>query len=127
MPATPWKALSSAAPDREYLALLSYLELKRFRMIPRFLRYSNEVQRQLSQTSGVVGYSLLAQLLRRHFWTLSVWDDERALMAFVSTRPHFTGDARSQGPHGADCVQAVDNQGCLCAIEMEGCACSVST
>ena len=88
MPTTPWRAHGSVDPDREYRALVSFIKLKQYRTIPRFFRYSGEIQNQLSQTSGVIGYSLRAQLVRRQFWTLSVWDDEQALTAFVGTSPH---------------------------------------
>lgn len=83
-----WKSLASADVDREYLALLSYLPLKRYRMIPRFIKYTSEIERQLSESRGLIGYSLQAQLLSRKFWTLSVWEDEKALMEFVVKSPH---------------------------------------
>ena len=83
-----WKSFASADADREYLALLSFLPLKRYRMIPRFIKYTSEIERQLSESRGLVGYSLQAQLLSRQFWTLSVWEDEKALMEFVVKSPH---------------------------------------
>ena len=88
MPTKPWLSVHEPEPDREYLALLSYLPLNRYRMIPQFLRYSSEVRAQLKESDGLVGYSLLAQLFRRRFWTLSVWRDEQALMDFVRKLPH---------------------------------------
>ena len=57
-------------------------------MIPRFIKYTAEIERQLSASSGLVGYSLQAQPLSLKFWTLSVWEDERALMEFVVRSPH---------------------------------------
>jgi hypothetical protein len=83
-----WMSFAEASPEREYLALMSYLPLKKFRMIPRFIRYTREIQTQLKQAKGLVGYSLQAKLLRREFWTLSVWEDENALMEFVHSLPH---------------------------------------
>jgi hypothetical protein len=83
-----WKAIARADPDREYLALLSFLPLKSYRKIPRFIKYTAEIERQLSESRGLVGYSLQAQLLSRRFWTLSVWEDEQALMEFVARSPH---------------------------------------
>ena len=45
--------------------------------------------RQLEGTSGLVGFSLLAQPMRKTFWTLSAWTDKDALDAFVRTMPHL--------------------------------------
>ena len=44
--------------------------------------------RQLHRSSGLIGYSLHAQPLRRRFWTLSVWEDQQSLMSFVRHVPH---------------------------------------
>jgi hypothetical protein len=85
---TPWKALAPLDRNREYLALLSYLPLRAFSKIPRFLRFTLQIQRQLRGSPGAIGYSMRAQLLSRKFWTLSVWESERALMDFVTKVPH---------------------------------------
>ena len=78
-----WKNLRSPEPAREYVALLTYLPLKKYRTIPRFLGYARRVEAQLSETEGIVGYSVRAKFMRRDFWTLSVWEGEDALQAFV--------------------------------------------
>src|SRR5437879_45399 len=84
----PWTVVAPPAEEREYLALVSFLPLKRFRMIPRFLRYSGAVSKQLVGTRGLVGFSFRAKILAREFYTLSVWEDERALDDFVRAEPH---------------------------------------
>jgi quinol monooxygenase YgiN len=84
----PWKALGQAEQNREYFALLSFLPLKRYRKIQRFLQFTFQIQRQLSATPGAIGYSLRAKPLSRKFWTLSVWESERALTDFVNKVPH---------------------------------------
>ncbi len=81
MPA--WKHLSTVRPDQGYLAMLTYIGLKKYRTIARFLGHSNRVEAQLSKTKGLIGYSLRAKLMQRSFWTLSVWESEEALQAFV--------------------------------------------
>jgi len=85
---SPWKVLATTEKNREYIALLSYLPLNKYRAIPRFIRFSTQIQKQLRSTPGVIGYALRAQVLSRNFWTLSVWEDETALMDFVSRIPH---------------------------------------
>jgi len=97
----PWTVVAASAADREYLALVSYLPLKRFRMIPRFLRYSGVIARQLEGTSRLLGFSFRAKILARKFYTLSVWEDEQALMDFVGTEPHF-GTMATMRPHMAE-------------------------
>ena len=83
-----WKMRQSPDPDREYLVLLSYLPLKTFRAFPRFFKYTAQITKQLDQSPGLIGYSLQAQIFNRTFLTLSVWEDESALMDFVNHLPH---------------------------------------
>ena len=83
MPEAPWKGLGTAQPDQEYMALLTYLPVKKYRTIPRFLSYAKRVEAQLAETKGIIGYSLRAKFLQRSFWTLSLWESEEALQAFV--------------------------------------------
>ncbi len=82
-----WTAVAQPEPEREYLALVSYLPLRGIRKLPAFLRYSQEVRQQLARSRGLIGFSLRASagFLRRRFWTLSVWEDERALSDFVKS------------------------------------------
>jgi hypothetical protein len=87
----PWKVVSSAARDREYMALLSYLPLRSYSRIPQFFRYTIQIQGQMQQTPGAIGYALRAKVFSRKFWTLSVWENDGALMEFVRKVPH--GDA----------------------------------
>lgn len=84
----PWKTLRAPEKNREYLALLSFLPLKHYRTIPKFFWLTFETQRQLHKSKGLIGYSLEAQPLHRRFWTLSVWEDQQALMEFVRQQPH---------------------------------------
>ena len=58
-----WNHLREPEPGREYLALLTYLPLKRYRTIPRFLGYARRVEAQLRETEGVIGYGLRAKAL----------------------------------------------------------------
>jgi hypothetical protein len=89
MPAIPWRSPTKALPDRDYLVMASRLPLLSRRTVPRFMRLTLSVVRQLGRTNGVVGYSLLAQPLKGTFWTLSAWNDQSDLDAFVRTMPHL--------------------------------------
>jgi quinol monooxygenase YgiN len=101
MPPSPWLRLSDARPDGDYLVLLSYLPLVRFRKLPAFFRHVQRVREQLQQTSGVVGYSLLARILKLEFWTLSAWESPAALQAFVRANPHLDVMSALHGHMGA--------------------------
>ena len=51
-------------------------------------RQTGKIRAQLAGTRGLVGYSFRVKLLSHRFWTLSIWEDERALLAFVGKDPH---------------------------------------
>src|SRR5438445_806704 len=79
----PWQSVHAANHQRQYLALLSYLPLRGYRKMWMFSRHVRAIRRQLARTPGLIGYSLRAKLFRHRFWTLSVWEDNAALTAFV--------------------------------------------
>jgi heme-degrading monooxygenase HmoA len=83
-----WTSFVKPQPAKEYLAVLSYLPLSSFWALPQFLYYSRSIQKQLKSARGLVGYSLLAHVLAKRFWTLSVWENEVALAEFVHKMPH---------------------------------------
>lgn len=85
-----WQSVHPPTRGREYLVLLTYLPLKGYRKMITFARYVRGVRKQLAETPGLIGYSLRAKVLRHRFWTLSVWEDDAALMAFVRKEPHRT-------------------------------------
>lgn len=85
---TPWQAFSQPDPRRQYVALLTYLALQHGWQTPLLLWHTTRIARQLRHSRGLVGYSLRSELLSRRFWTLSAWEDELALQAFVRTLPH---------------------------------------
>ena len=84
----PWRRFRSPQANDEYLAMVTYFLLKRFRDMPRFNLYSKRVQRQLAESGGLLGYAVGAKPWRKQFWTLSVWEDERALREFVHSGIH---------------------------------------
>lgn len=88
VPEMPWKQISEPDGGRDYLALVTYLPLQRRRRFPSFVRSIQAVRGQLKDAPGLVGYSLKAKPLKLDFWTLSVWEDEGALQAFVPQNPH---------------------------------------
>jgi hypothetical protein len=88
MPALPWTKIVAPEPDREYVAMASQLPLTRYRSIPSFLSATIAIRNQLSHADGLIGYALDAKLLRKTFWTVSVWESQEALQRFNHTDPH---------------------------------------
>jgi hypothetical protein len=72
VPALPWKSFAAPESGKEYTAMLSYPPLNKFRAPPRFIRYTRQIQRQLADSDGLIGYSMDADIPRKKLWTLSV-------------------------------------------------------
>ena len=89
MPPLPWRTKTQAEPGRSYLVMASRPPLRSRRTVPRFLRLTLSVVRQLERTEGLVGYTLLAQPMKKTFWTLSAWTDQQQLDAFARAMPHL--------------------------------------
>jgi hypothetical protein len=88
MPEFSWTSNEPVDPDRTYVVMASRLPLRRSRSVPGFLRDTLAIRRQLAAADGLVGYALDAELLRRTFWTFSVWLDADDLHAFATSEPH---------------------------------------
>ena len=89
MPDLPWTARAEMEPGTGYLVMASHLPLKRITATVRFFRGVFAVRKQLATADGLIGYTLRAKPLARDYWTLSVWQDEHALRAFMDTTPHL--------------------------------------
>ena len=89
MPPLPWRAKTQPDPDQRYLVMASRLPLRSRRTVPRFLRLTLSVVRQLERTDGLVGYTLLAQPMKKTVWTLSAWTDQAHLDTFARAMPHL--------------------------------------
>lgn len=85
---SPWKTIKALDPTLEYVVLASSIPPKSVASTGRLFRGSRAVRKQLMATEGVMGFSMLAEPLRKHYATLSVWRDEAALDGFVGAHPH---------------------------------------
>ena len=63
------------------------LRVRSLRYLPAFLLRTFFAQRQVIRTPGFVGGRLLVDA-HRTFWTLTVWEDERAMKAFRGSGAH---------------------------------------
>jgi len=104
MPTIPWSPGPAAAdPPAEVVVLASELRLRSLRQVPAFFRASMTILKQTKQAPGAVGVSLRAAPLRRTFWTLSSWESQQAIGAFVAAEPHRTV-MKAMRPHMAGTV-----------------------
>ena len=86
IPDLPWKA--DTVGDGPGVVVLTQLHLRRLRDVPAFLRASLAIRQQVMRSPGARSLSLRARPLARHFTTVSWWDDQAAMTAFVRTDPH---------------------------------------
>lgn len=85
---SPWTAIRPMQPEREYLVLASSIPPLSRTSTRALFAGAGAVRRQLADTEGLVGFSLLARPVRKQYATLSVWEDEQALDAFADQTPH---------------------------------------
>src|SRR5690349_11690226 len=89
MPTLPWTVCRyHPAADESLHVLTSTLPLQSYRDVPRFLRWTLRIRKQLADAEGAAGYSLDARLLRKTFYTLSAWSDAEAMNRFVHSGEH---------------------------------------
>jgi quinol monooxygenase YgiN len=55
-----------------------------------FQRLSSKILKQIKEDEGAANYAVRANLLKKHFWTLSIWKDQNSLRRFIMTEPHAT-------------------------------------
>jgi heme-degrading monooxygenase HmoA len=88
MPTLPWIPVEAPGAGAEVTVMASRLEVRSLRHVPGFLLTSMSLLRQARRSDGAHGVALKAQLLRRTFWTLSAWRDEKAIRAYAAAEPH---------------------------------------
>ena len=86
IPDLPWTA--EDVGDGPGVVMVTHLHLRRFRDVPAFFRDSLAIRSQTMAAPGARSLYLRAQPLARHFTTVSWWDDQAAVVAFVRTDPH---------------------------------------
>ncbi len=83
-----WTKINSVDSGKEYLALLSYLPVKKYRTIPAVISSASKIDKQLRVSKGLIGFSFQAEVFKKQFWTLSVWENRDDLNEFVINLPH---------------------------------------
>ncbi|MFI6035785.1 DUF3291 domain-containing protein [Streptomyces sp. NPDC051315] len=88
MPTLRWTTVSTPAPDTEAFVMASRLEVRSLKDVPRFFLQSLAAWKQVTGAPGAYGASLIAQPLKRTFWTVSAWQDREALYRYAKAEPH---------------------------------------
>ena len=83
-----WRWFAEPDPEDEYLAMATVIELRTMWGLPRFQWHTTRIHAQLAGAPGLLGFSFKAQFPLR-YWTLSVWENGRALQRFVKGEPHL--------------------------------------
>ena len=86
IPDLPWTA--DRIGEAPGVVVVTRLHLRRWRDVPAFLRDSLAIRRQTTRSPGARSLMLRARPLARTFTTVSWWDDEAAVRAFVRAEPH---------------------------------------
>ncbi|MFD9034070.1 DUF3291 domain-containing protein [Streptomyces sp. NPDC059567] len=88
MPTLPWTVPNQARAGTEAQVMASRFEVRSLKDVPRFFLQSLSAWRQVKSAPGALGASLIAQPLKRTFYTLSAWEDRNALYAYARAEPH---------------------------------------
>ncbi|MFD1833196.1 DUF3291 domain-containing protein [Streptomyces desertarenae] len=88
MPTLPWTTPNQPPPHGTAFVMASRFEVRSAKDVPRFFLRSLATWRQVRTAPGAYGASLIAQPLKRVFYTLSAWEDRDALYAYARTEPH---------------------------------------
>ncbi len=78
---------------KEFLSIATFLPVRRWLDVIPFLRMSSRVSGQLMK-SEAIRFGVKTDLLRKRFWTVSVWSDRVAMRRFVAAEPHATAVKR---------------------------------
>lgn len=90
MPTLPW-ATPKPRPDlvANPTVMASKFELRDRRDVPAFFVAALKIRRQMLNSPGVLGISLIAKPLAGTFFTLSAWESREHLQAAVVGHPHL--------------------------------------
>ena len=76
--------------QQEFVCVATFLPLKSWRYLIPFTILSRKVLKQIKNNEGIANYAVKANLSKKKFWTLSIWNDHESLKRFVPEEPHAT-------------------------------------
>lgn len=81
---------SDSQIPHQYTHVVTLLPLKSWRYMIPFQLMTSKVLKQAKQSLGIVDYAVKVDFPKKHFWTLSIWNDRNSMRQFVMTEPHVT-------------------------------------
>ena len=81
---------SDPQTPHQYSHVATFLPLKSWRYMIPFQLMTSKVLKQAKEILGIVNYAVKADFPKKHFWTLSIWNDRYSMRQFVMTEPHVT-------------------------------------
>ena len=81
---------SQTQEKKKYVHAATFLALKGWRYMIPFQLMSSKVLKQAKRSYGMVDYAVKADFPKKHFWTLSIWEDRESMRHFVMAEPHLT-------------------------------------
>ena len=76
--------------QKEFVCVATFLPLKCWTDLIPFMMLSRKVLKQIKNSKGIANYAVKADLPKKNFWTLSIWNDTESLKQFVPQEPHAT-------------------------------------
>ena len=76
--------------QQDFVCVATFLPLKRWTDLIPFIMLSRKVLKQIKNSKGIANYAVKADLPKKNFWTLSIWNDHESLKQFVPKEPHAT-------------------------------------
>jgi hypothetical protein len=83
-----WQSFVEPDPESELQGVVGHLNPSGYRTVPKVLWHTREIEAQLAESDGLVGYALRAKLAQRKFWAVAAWESDESLQNYVESNPH---------------------------------------
>src|SRR5919107_360565 len=73
---------SDSQTPHQYTHVATFLPLKSWRYMIPFQLMTSKVLKQAKESLGIVNYAVKADFPKKHFWTISIWNDRYSMKKF---------------------------------------------
>jgi quinol monooxygenase YgiN len=96
MPTMPWSPVAPVNPSTDYLIMATRFTVVHRHDLARVLAATNTLWSGFGRTPGLIGYSLSSSVIRGTLATLSAWENQDTMHAFVRGPAHQEVIARTR-------------------------------